>query len=204
MDLISIDLGINTATTDGKPGFLTEPFPLQIGLSRGTLDKEGAFVSGIETVSFRELVSREQLILRTFDITPPGASPERLLQVPLFLQITFRTLLGITTTDPWTASGKVAGLTLPKPEICLSLASREQKQFPCYRQVDANQAPVIYQLLDVTEPSSYLTSFLLGASVIEKAVSENRYFGTDPEMVVGPYDGGNRRSPQSGLAAASR
>lgn len=193
MATYSIDLGLNLAVTGTAPGTLTQPWPLQIGLCRGTLAADGTFVPE-KICSFRELLSRDTLIVRTFDLTPEttrGAGSS--LLAPLFLRLSSRTPAGASTPDPWKVNGSPS-FRVASPEASLCFASAASPTFPCYRQVDPNAAggaaPITYGVIDVAAETTYLLRVLLATGVLAGQVYQNPYFGSDPEMVVGPYPGG--------------
>lgn len=193
MATYSIDLGVNLSVTSTAPGTLTEPWPLQIGLCRGTLDPSGAFAPQ-EVVSFRALQSRDVLIVRTFDLTPESNAKDRtFLLAPLLLRLSCRTPTGASTPDPWKVSGSPS-FVLPEPEPTLCFATAAHGNFPCYRQVDPSAAggaaTVTYTVIDVAEQTTYLLRVLLATAVLAGKIYQNPYLGTDPEMVVGPYPGG--------------
>lgn len=192
MATYSIDLGINLAVTGTQPGTLTEPWPLQIGICQGELGPGGVFTPE-KISSFRQLLSRDTLIIRTFDLT---TETTRLtgteLLAPLFLRLSCRTPAGAATPDPWKVSGSPSFL-VPAPEVSLCFASAAHHQYPCYRQVDTaggDPAPVTYSVMDVAAPTTYLLRVLIAAGILSGKTYQNPYFGTDPEMVVGPYPGG--------------
>ncbi len=193
MATYSIDLGLNLAVTGTAPGTLNQPWPLQIGLCLGTLGAGGSFTPE-RVCSFRELQSRDTLIIRTFDLTPESAAKGgSALLAPLFLRLSCRTPAGAQTPDPWKASGSPS-FRIPAPEASLCFASAANPSYPCYRQVDPSgaggAAPITYAVIDVAEETTFLLRVLLAAAVLERDVYQNPYFGSDPEMVVGPYPGG--------------
>lgn len=187
MIVYSLDFGLDLEATGGRCGTAADPFPLQFGLCRGELKDDGRLVAQ-QLWSFTRLRSREKLIFRIFDISPEGYG--EIVGVPQMSRATFRTLAGEPAAAPWTPSTENFSYRAASDEKCLSFATISRNVYPCYLKVDEHDEPVLYQLNDVAQPENFLMSAMVALRAVTAVRGGECFFDSDPEMVIGPYDGG--------------
>lgn len=191
MATYSIDLGIDANATAGAAGTKSDPYPLQIGLTRGNLiqDSPNGRLTGFEPkelASFAQFRSGDTVIFSVFDITSIGSKGDRSFLAPERFPIQFTNLRGTIPQRPW-IDHLVASMSPGRRQVSLAFSRGPETEWPCFFQWNDSKGIIANTIVKVTEPTSFLLAVTI--PVFLKGLPEKSYFKTDPEMVISPDEG---------------
>ena len=195
MSHYSIDLGIHPEATGGKSGtHEDDAYPLQIGLTQGTLVQENGRYTGFTPdalASFGQIKVGDIIIFRVFDtrrIFPAIGS--RSLQSVGQLKVAFTDLNGGEPPEkPWQGDGNFPISRFDDQRSLAFTSVPGGMDLPCYfqRYNSQEQGIVTYTVSSTDNPVPYLFSVHVEATI---AATPNdtwtAWFGDDPEMVISP------------------
>jgi hypothetical protein len=204
MATYSIDLGIDANATAGAAGTESDPYPMQIALTRGVLtqDPSNGQFTGFEPeklASFDDLRSGDTIIFSVFNITSIGSKGDRSFAAPEQFPIKFTNLRG-TPHRPW-IDHLVSRISPGRKQLSLAFSRGPEKHWPCFFQWNDSQGIIANTLAKVTEPTSFLLTITI--PVFLAGLPEKSYFRTDPEMVISPDEDPCPDQPPA-MAATSR